>query len=463
MPCQGAKTGRWHSIRDSTGRFPGCVADRYQIMIDGQVSHTAYDDARFGGPAALHQPCQRWCTSHCDWDCMLKAFALSICAGFLLRATCHAAELTEDTAFGPAPVAPKVDFQSLRIKGLIVALPGPQDTVDPDFAGIRSSLAALGIGYVGYTNNNFYDNMLPAERNTFGQQVYNGQKPTFFTNNVMQMTYDLSRYGISDGQIAVGGIYNYDSWAPAGPNAFSLATLSYYQTFLNRQVELKVGYLANVVEYWGPFLAGNLSSSIFGPSGQIPVAAGLSAWAWAKPAINIKVNGPEGLYDKFGVQVASSPDGPFAEKTANPTGLDWSTPNSGFLAINEVGYRKEAAPGQLATWVRAAAIINTSKYVDFEFGGRNAGNYAAYLLADRQFVQLVPVEGQAARGWYAGLTAMYAPPEFNRVSEYYEARLYGIGPAAVPARRYGILGCLPQCLHPISGRCRRARRPARAY
>jgi porin len=37
----------------------------------------------------------------------------------------------------------------------------------------------------------------------------------------------------------------------------SLATLSYYQTFLDRQVELKVGYLANVVEYWGPFLAGN--------------------------------------------------------------------------------------------------------------------------------------------------------------------------------------------------------------
>ena len=121
----------------------------------------------------------------------------------------------------------------------------------------------------------------------------------------------------------VGGIYNFDTWEPVGPNALSLATLSYYQTFLNRRVELKVGYLANVVEYWGPFLAGNLSSSIFGPSGLIPVAAGLSAWAWSKPAINIKVNGPDGLYNKFGVQVASNPDGPFAEKTANPTGVNW--------------------------------------------------------------------------------------------------------------------------------------------
>ena len=358
---------------------------------------------------------------------MWKAITLSICAAFLLRATSHAAELAEITALGSAPVSPTPDFDALRIKGYIIALPGSQDTIDPDFAGVRSSLAALGIGYIGYSNNNFFDNMLPAERTTFGQQVYSGQKPTFFTNNVMQMTYDLNGYGISDGQIVVGGIYNFDTWEPGGPNSLSLATLSYYQTFLNRQVELKVGYLSNVVEYWGPFLAGNLASSIFGPSGSIPVELGLSAWAFTKPAVNIKFNGPDGLYNKFGVQVSSNPDGPVAEKIANPIGLDWSTPNSGAVVIDEVGYRKDAAPGQLATWIRAAGIVNNSRYVDFEFGGRNTGNYAGYVLADQQFVQLAPVEGQAARGWYAGVTAMYAPPEFNRFSQYYEARLYGIG------------------------------------
>ena len=63
---------------------------------------------------------------------------------------------------------PSPDFESLRVKGLNIALPGPQDTIDPDFAGIRSSLAALGIGYIGYTNNNFFDNTLQAERTTFG-------------------------------------------------------------------------------------------------------------------------------------------------------------------------------------------------------------------------------------------------------------------------------------------------------
>jgi porin len=69
---------------------------------------------------------------------MLKGTTLSICAAFLLRATCDAAELTENTAFGTAPATPTPDFQSLRIKGLTIALPGPQDTIDPDFAGSRA-------------------------------------------------------------------------------------------------------------------------------------------------------------------------------------------------------------------------------------------------------------------------------------------------------------------------------------
>ena len=201
-----------------------------------------------------------------------------------------------------------------------------------------------------------------------------------------------------------------------------------------------------LLEFWGPFLAGNLAASIFGPSATIPVEAGISAPAWSTPAINIKVNGPYGFYNKLGIQRASSPDGPFAEKMDNPTGLKWSTPNSGVLVINEFGYRKEAAPGQLATWVRAAPMFTTSQYTDFAFGGRSNGNYGAYFLADQQFVQLAPVAGQAARGVYAGVSAMYAPPEFNRFSQYYELRALWDRPATVAARRHAVLGDRPQRL-----------------
>ena len=243
----------------------------------------------------------------------------------------------------------------------------------------------------------------------------------------MQLTYDLARYGVPDGQIVVGGIFVYDTWAPAGPNALSLATLSYYQTFLNKQVELKLGYLNNSIEFWGPFLAGSLASSIFGSSANIPVEDGINAYARTTPGINIKFNGPDGFYGKIGIQRASSPDGPFAEKTANPTALSFTTPNSGVFLINEVGYRKDATPDQLATWVRAAPMFTSSRYNDFALGGRSTGNYGAYFLADRQLLQVAPVAGQAARGVYAGVGAMYAPPEFNRFSQNYELRLYGIG------------------------------------
>ena len=75
---------------------------------------------------------------------MLKAIISLICATLLLGATSRAAELTENTAFDVASAKPTPDFDALRIKGYIIALPGPQDTIDPDFAGIRSSLAALG-------------------------------------------------------------------------------------------------------------------------------------------------------------------------------------------------------------------------------------------------------------------------------------------------------------------------------
>ena len=332
---------------------------------------------------------------------------------------------------------PQLDFEALRIKGLNISLPGPQDTIDPDHAGIRSRLASFGIGYIGYSNNNFYNNLLPAERSTLGQQTYNGQKPTFLTNNVMQLTFDLSRHGIPDGQIVASGIAVYDTWEPAGPNAVSLATLSYYQTFLNKQVELKFGYLNNTLEFWGPYLAGSLSASIFGPSSAIPVEMGFNHYAWTTPGINIKINGPEGFYNKVGIQRASNPDGPFAEKTANPTAFEWSTPNSGVLLINEVGYRQQAAPGQLATWVRAAPLLTSSRYIDYEVGGRSTGNYGTYFLADQQFVQLAPVDGQAARGVYAGVSAMYAPPEFNRFSQFYELRAYGIG--LLPSRPTDLL------------------------
>jgi porin len=52
-----------------------------------------------------------------------------------------------------------------------------------------------------------------------------------------------------------------------------------------------------------------------------------------------------------------------------------------------------------------------------------------YFLADRQLWQQAPDSPYTAyRGIYAGVSAMYAPPQNVAYSQYYEGRLYWIGP-----------------------------------
>src|SRR6476661_5769927 len=95
---------------------------------------------------------------------IVKSLARTVAVAVLMASFgCSAILAAEPSVAVSSPAitsanTPTPDFESLRVKGLNITLPGPQDTIDPDFAGIRSSLAAVGIGYIGYTNNNFFDN-----------------------------------------------------------------------------------------------------------------------------------------------------------------------------------------------------------------------------------------------------------------------------------------------------------------
>lgn len=127
---------------------------------------------------------------------------------------------------------PFAKFENLRIKGLEVNLPGPADTLVQDKGGIRSALAELGIGYIAWTQNTYVNNLLPnAAKSTIANQLYSGQNPTFYTLNYMMVTYDLSRYGIPDGQIIVGTEQQAWTWQPGGPDRWGINTIAYYQTF----------------------------------------------------------------------------------------------------------------------------------------------------------------------------------------------------------------------------------------
>jgi porin len=354
-------------------------------------------------------------------------FALSL-------ATAVATEVDYAKAEPPDPPAPDpwAKYEPLRIKGTYMLLPPPAETVDGQAGGLRSALADQGIGYFAYSLNNFTNNTLGGiDRAQNHPQQYLGQKVTYSSQNYLFVTYDLSRFGIPDGQIVAGAVGSTSSWIPGVLDKIGLTTLSYYQTMFDKKVELKFGYLMNSFEFVGNFIAGGLTASVFGPAGNIPFQGGLSTLQNSTPGVNVKWNITDTFYDKIGIQRSSNPDGVVVEAQDNPTSLNFTTPNSGVLYINEFGYRTLATPESSSLWIRSGAAYNTSDYENDQFVGmRSSDNRFFYLLGDAQIWQPTPVKNLAARGLYVGFTAEYAPPDLNTFSQYYELRSYFIGPFA---------------------------------
>jgi porin len=321
------------------------------------------------------------------------------------------------------------DFDPYRIKGFNIVLPSPRGTIDPDPGGLRSTLADSGIGYLGWLHTNLtYD--VRNKGRTDGAQVYSGQKGTVTQYGFVYLTYDLGRVGLDGGQLVASGTLTETSWAPAGPSAVSVGILQWYQPFFDKKVELTVGYLANSFTYTGTYVGGNLAGGLFGVSANIPAQTGMSTTLITRPGANIKLNLGNGFYNQSGIQRSVNPGGAIAERGANPSGLTWRGNNIGTLILEEFGYRKPAAVGQPETWVRAGYTYNTTGYTNLKTPGSTRHNFSWTLLADRQIVQLGDSAATAARGVYGGFSLMYAPPEANRFSRYYEARFYMKGPFA---------------------------------
>lgn len=353
---------------------------------------------------------------------------------FLLAQASGGTVTAQPQALVTPPVAPDDEYsqyERLRVKGYVINVAAPADTVDRQAFGIRRALADQGIGYLIYTNSNFTDNVLEHQHplnNERANQVYAGQLPTYLTAAIVLVTYDLSRFGIPDGQIVVGGDFQTVNWEAFGPRTASLATASYYQTLFHKAVEIKIGWFPNTIEFLGTQVGGNLASGVFGFSATLLGEQGQNNYAAETPGLNIKLNLPDHFYDKFGVQRALSPDGIVVEHQANPSAARFVIPNAGTLVMNEAGYRVAASPGVPQTWIRAAASWTNSNYRDLDRPDQRGGpSYGLFLLADRQLLQTSSQLKTAAQGLYAGFSVEYVPPQFNRFSRYYEGRIYGVG------------------------------------
>ncbi|MDR5777148.1 MULTISPECIES: carbohydrate porin [unclassified Caballeronia] len=345
--------------------------------------------------------------------------------------TSTVAEATPTVAL-PAPVPPTSSddpYKNLRWKGIFIDLPPPSATIDGANNALRKTLADYGIGYIGNWIVKMGDNLYSGAANSgppTGTQRYFGQKFSWLTSGNADLFFDLSRYGIPDGQIVLGGTFIKTNWEAGGPSLLNLGALNYYQTLFNRRVELKAGYIGNDYEFYGPYVAGNLSNAIFGTSGTVITQTGFSGTLAPRPGANITLHLTDKIYNKFGVHASTSPDGYVQNHEDNPTGFDWHVPHARTMLIDEFGYKTNATPSTLQSWWRVGYIHNNSEFKDFKYGGRGTGEYAWYVMADQQVYRFSTASPY--RGVFAGFSVQKANQEFTAISSTYELRLYAVGP-----------------------------------
>ena len=340
-----------------------------------------------------------------------------------------------------------------------IPFPSYADSLTMDTGGWRSKLADSGFGFVAYSNTISESNMLstppkipatapngqpyPACHGRFpgfcaGSQAYVGEEPFIYTGLYGALTYDLSRWGVPDGQFVFAG-----QWvAYSSNNSFvsngwlSPSELMYSQTLAHGAVELHVGLQRLGMEFVAPQIAGNFAST-FGPSASIPFEMGLASEA-GQPAVMAKINFTDKIYDRVAVGRSQAINGPtgdpdYDESQFNPTGFRFHVPNGGLLAINELGYQNHASPAEPSMWLRAGVIYNNSRFPDYSKlpanpSATNKGATSFYILADRQVWQVAPGSSSTAyRGLYVGASAMYAPASALGISQNYEARIYTVG------------------------------------
>lgn len=355
---------------------------------------------------------------------------------------------------GPWSETGGVDFtyiNTLGHKGWATPFPKMSDTVLRDAGGVRSTLADLGIGFLGLSKNTVLYNV----RDYDGPAKYNGKNPTYSTGiQTLFLTFDTGKIGVDNGQIffTAAAITN-GLRVVNGPRYARIGGLGYYQKLAGGAVEIKVGYYDNAQEYVGTAIAGSLASGTLGPQARIPVQLGFGYNGVGTPALNIRLNGKHGLYTKFGVQRAVPPGGAAAEIPLNDTGLRFSVRGAKALFVDEIGVNRPATAGTKSSWVRAGGIYNTTRYRDYRNGGTSE-NWGVYAAFDQQLTQ--PSTTAPAKGVYVGGSVNYAPPAQNLYSQYYEGRVYGIG--MVPGRPAD-LASLVATFNSVSPSARRALRP----
>lgn len=317
-------------------------------------------------------------------------------------------------------------FDALAEPGLTTSVPGSADSLLRDAGGVRSMLAEHDIGIQARLSMVGLYNPLDTGQ-PYAPQRYNGQRPTlqYQATNIVT-TIGLDKFGLADAKLILGYNSQITTFRPNGQNTVGFRNIALYQSFADNKIELKLGIMPNYYEWVGFFVGGSpvLASGL---TGLIPIQAGLSADPAATPAVNLTFHAKRGGYLKLGVQRSTAPAGTPYELDHNGPNVAFKMKDAGPLYIGEVGVKRPASKDGKQIWVRAGALYNDSNYTRFD-GQGTAANKTVYGAADFQLTQ--PDRAQPSHGVYAGASVFWAPSNVNSMTQFYEGRVYHLGPFA---------------------------------
>jgi porin len=344
--------------------------------------------------------------------------------GAVFLVTVSAFAQTPDSSDHPSDANTQRSIEDLNMVGTDTHMPPIQESILGDDSEFRRDWFRQGALLRMNVSGSYTQNTLDAPV-TASRQAYVGERPfeSLMANPIF--TADLRQLHLRDAQLNISGGFFWVSWERAGPSAITLQSLYLYKSFAEKRIETKAGYLTNSWEFMGREVGGSTAAGALGVYAVLPYEVGLSHSPLISPAFNLRIAGPSHTYFKSGVQRAMDPAGGQAAIARNEAGFRFLAKGDKMLLIDEIGYRRDAAPDKRETWLRAGSLYNTTPYPNSRTGGKDPGNYCAYLLADRQLTGDSPEH--PAKGLYGGATAMVVPRELNVYTKYFEFRLYQKG------------------------------------
>ncbi len=336
-----------------------------------------------------------------------------------------------DTAGPPSALVQELakfeKIDKLRPQGQTTNFPGAFDSVLHDIGGWRSRLAESNLDLRGTSVSSFskdlFDNGVPRS-----PQQFTGQKATLSNATQATLSWKFAGEGEDIGQLVVGAQALLTNWQQVGPTQVQLIQLQYYQSFMDRRLEVTAGFNTNLINFVGIFAGGNPLLA-GGLAATIPAQVGMSVAPAPAPTLNVQVNGKDGLYVKSGVQRSISQQGVLYEARNNGIGPKLTRGGARPLLIQEVGVLRPASSEGRQIWLRAGAMYNLSEYDRFDGAGTEK-NWGAYVLGDYQVYK--PSVTEPYRGIFAGFSALFASSRVNVYRRTYEARAYAIG--MIPGR-----------------------------